>query len=62
MKGNVWPTSDPPMKPAIALMPARGRTYPLIRAPADVDSAAITGHSVFGVRQILLTRSTIFMG
>ena len=30
-----------------------------IRLPADAGSAAMTGHSVFGVRQIFLTRSTI---
>ena len=44
---------------AIAGSSASGTTYSVIRVPGGVDSAAITGHSVFGVRQMFFARVTI---
>src|SRR5882757_7896493 len=57
----LWPTIDPPIRPATAPIAARGATYPPIRLPVELGSDAIIGHSVVGVRQMFFTRSTMLM-
>src|SRR5450759_818545 len=49
---------EPPINPAIGPIIASGATYPVIKLAVDVVSPAITGHSVFGVRQMFFARST----
>src|SRR5881409_1543674 len=61
MNGRLPPIMEPPMNPATAPMAASGTTYPGISVAAGVFSPAMTGHSVFGVRQIFFTRLTISM-
>src|SRR5438477_6954771 len=60
-KNVLVPIRDAPMNPATALTAASGATYPARRLPVELGSLAITGHSVFGVRQMFFTRSTILI-
>jgi hypothetical protein len=59
---NVFvPMKLTPMNPAIALTAASGATYPVMRLPVELCSLAMTGHSVLGVRQMFLIRSTMLI-
>jgi hypothetical protein len=58
INGSVRPISEPPTNPATAPTAASGATYPEMRLAVGVVSWAITGHSVFGVRQMFFMRST----